>query len=642
MEITGNPRIEKPASQSAESTLFWQQKILERIAAADPLNEILNDLIALIEEERPTVKGSFVLLDPDGVHLHVAGTGNLPKSFIDAIEGISNGPQGGSFATALLRGESVFVSDISSDPLWDDFRDVALSNGLHACWSIPVRSRKKDCNRVLGAFAVYSSEAGLPDERLEDLISRIQNLACIAIESSSANRNLQSSESRFRTFVENVSDAFFLHQSDGTIIDVNDQACRQLGYSREELIGMKPEAFVVPFTPQWLQSLLHSLNLGANLLLETQHRCKNGSVISVEVRLSSFNGSGGRQVVASVRDVTPRKVIEDQLSAKKELLEQTQELAHLGSFEWNIQSNELTWSDELYRIYGYSPQEIRLTLETFLSHIHPDDVSLVRTTIEQACVAGASFSMEERIVRRDGSIRKLDSRGLVIRDDSGHPVRIVGACRDITERQRSEAALRESEERYRLLVELLPDAILININDRVEFCNKSCLDLFGAKDSEQIVGKSPSELIRLDLQEDSQHGIAEGLKSQTTSHVARRKLMRLDGSEVPVHLLEIPITDRGNNGVLVYMHDLTEQERSIELLRSVSESVTDAIVTCDETGVIISANSATTRMFGYSMAEIIGRTIGILMPDVFRREHAEYLPNYLRTGVSKVLGIARE
>lgn len=640
--ITTDPLLEKSTVTCAESVLLWQQRILERIAEAAPLNEILDDLIALIEDELTTAKGSFLLLDSDSVHLHVTGTGSLPKSYNDAIEGMSIGPQAGSCGTAIFRGENVFVSDISTDPLWADFRELALSHGLRACWSIPLRSRRKNSERLLGTFAVYSSEVGLPDERLENLISRIQYLACIAIDSSLANQRLQASESRFRTFVENAPDAVLLHRTDGTIIDVNDEACRQLGYSREELIGMKPEAFVVPFTPEWQQSVFQSLSLGMKPLLETQHRCKNGTVIPVEVRLSLFNSGGEQQVLATVRDMTSRKRIEDQLSAKTELLEQAQELAHLGSFDWNLQTNDLTWSDELYRIYGYSPHEIKLTLETFLGHIHPDDVALVKTTIEQACVAGTSFSIEERIVRRDGTFRRLDSRGRVIRDDSGQPVRIIGACMDITERQLSETALRESEERYRLLVELLPDAIFININDRVEFCNKSCLNLFGAADSGQILGKSPTELIPLDHQENLQNKTDDGCKSPAKSPVARRKLMKLDGSEVPVHLLEIPITDRGGNGLLVYMHDLTEQERSIELLRSVSESVADAIVTCDEAGVIVSANSATTRMFGYPMTEIIGRTIGILMPDVFRKDHASYLPNYIRTGITKVLGIARE
>ena len=434
--------------KSVEKDLLRQQKILERIAEAASLNEVLHDLVVIIEAELPSVSCSFLLLDADGVHLHVGSGGKLPKSYNEAIEGISIGPKVGSCGTAVFRGESVFVSDIASDPLWVDFRDLALSNGLRACWSVPIRSRKSRANKILGTFAVYSSEVGLPDERLNTLISRIEYLACIAIENNQTTRNLHDSEARFRRFVENTPDAFFLHQLDGTIIDVNDRACTQLGYSRDELIGLTPYAFDFELKPEKMESLLTMLNQGQCPIFEAQHRCKNGTVIPVEVHLSPVESAGELQVLSTVRDVSARKHIEEELRAKHELLEETQEIAHLGSFEWNFHTNHLTWSDELYRIYGYSPQEIEMSMETFLSHIHPDDLSFVQAEIHQACLNGSAYSMEERILWRDGSIRTLDSRGRVICDDSGQPARIIGACIDITERKRAEAERKRLENQF--------------------------------------------------------------------------------------------------------------------------------------------------------------------------------------------------
>ena len=434
--------------KNVEKDLLRQQKILERIAEAASLNEVLNDLVAIIEAELPSVSSSFLLLDPDGVHLRVGAGGKLPKSYNEAIEGISIGPQVGSCGTAVFRGESVFVSDIASDPLWINFRDLALSNGLRACWSVPIRSRKSRENKILGTFAVYSSEVGLPDERLNTLISRIEYLACIAIENNQTTQSLHASESRFRRFVENTPDAFLLHQLDGTIIDVNDRACTLLGYSRNELIGLTPYAFDIELKPEKVESLFMLLNQGQHPIFETRHRCKNGAVIPVEVHLSPVGTKGELQVLSSVRDVSARKGIEEELRAKHMLLEETQEIAHLGSYEWNVRTNHLTWSDELYRIYGYSPQEIELTIETFFSHLHPDDLSFVRAEIQQACLNGSAFSMEERILRRDGSIRTLDSRGRVICDDSGQPARIIGACIDITERKRLEAERKRLENQF--------------------------------------------------------------------------------------------------------------------------------------------------------------------------------------------------
>ena len=434
--------------KNVEKDLLRQQKILERIAEAASLNEVLNDLVAIIEAELPSVSCSFLLLDPDGVHLHVGSGGKLPKSYNEAIEGVSIGPQVGSCGTAVFRGENVFVADISTDPLWVDFRDLALSNGLRACWSVPIRSRKSREKKILGTFAVYSNEVGLPDERLNTLISRIEYLACIAIENNQTTQSLHASEARFRRFVENSPDAFLLHQLDGTIIDVNDRACTQLGYSRDELIGLTPYAFDIELKPEKMESLFTLLNQGQHPIFETQHRCKNGTVIPVEVHLSTVGAAGELQVLSTVRDVSARKQIEEELRAKHELLEETQELANLGSYEWNARTNQLTWSDELYRIYGYSPQEIELSMETFLGHLHPDDLSFVRGKIHQACLDRSAFSMEERILRRDGSTRTLDSRGRVICDDSGQPARIIGACIDITERKRLEAERKRLENQF--------------------------------------------------------------------------------------------------------------------------------------------------------------------------------------------------
>ena len=441
-------RLSDGLLKTVEKDLLRQQKILERIAEVAPLNEVLNDLVAIIEAELTSVSCSFLLLDPDGVHLHVGSGGKLPKSYNEAIEGISIGPQVGSCGTAVFRGESVFVADIASDPLWINFRDLALSNGLRACWSVPIRSRRSGVNKVLGTFAVYSSEVGLPDERLNTLISRIEYLACIAIENSQTTQSLHVSEARFRRFVENTPDAFFLHQLDGTIIDVNDRACEQLGYSREELIGLTPYAFDFELKPEKMESLFTLLNQGQRPIFEAQHRCKDGTVIPVEVHLSPVGTAGELQVLSTVRDVSARKHIEEELRAKHELLEETQELAHLGSFEWDVQTNHLTWSDELYRIYGYSPQEIEPSMETFFGHLHPDDRSSVQAKIHQACLDGSTFSMEERILRRDGSIRTLDSRGRVICDDSGQPARIIGACIDITERKRFETERNRLENQF--------------------------------------------------------------------------------------------------------------------------------------------------------------------------------------------------
>ncbi len=117
-------------------------------------------------------------------------------------------------------------------------------------------------------------------------------------------------------------------------------------------------------------------------------------------------------------------------------LNEAQRLAHIGSWEWDIERNRVTWSDELFRIYGMEPQSTEVTFEVYLDHIHPDDRDLVRENVEKAYAGGDPFVFEHRLVAPDGTIRWSQSRGRVVADDRGTPIRMVGTAQDITERKR--------------------------------------------------------------------------------------------------------------------------------------------------------------------------------------------------------------
>jgi PAS domain S-box-containing protein len=118
------------------------------------------------------------------------------------------------------------------------------------------------------------------------------------------------------------------------------------------------------------------------------------------------------------------------------LLAEAQEVAHIGSWEWDIAADRVTWSDELYRIYGFEPQSVGITYERYLERIHPDDREAVRQAVERAVAEGTSFVFEHRTVLGDGRVRWLQGRGRVLLNDAGKPVRMVGTSQDVTERRK--------------------------------------------------------------------------------------------------------------------------------------------------------------------------------------------------------------
>ena len=119
-------------------------------------------------------------------------------------------------------------------------------------------------------------------------------------------------------------------------------------------------------------------------------------------------------------------------------LAEAQALAHVGSWEWDIAGDRVTWSNELYRIYDLQPERGQLNYDAYLSRIHPHDRDGVRATVEGALADGRAFEMTHRVVLGDGTERTVQGRGRVILDRAGHPVRMVGTAQDITERERVE------------------------------------------------------------------------------------------------------------------------------------------------------------------------------------------------------------
>jgi len=160
-----------------------QSKILQRLAANAPLPEILERLVLLIEAQSPGMLCSILLLSDDGDHVRHGAAPSLPKEYVEAIDGSAIGPKHGSCGTAMYRGEPIVVTDTTVDPLWDDYRELALANGLRACWSTPILSGR---GKVLGSFAMYYQEPRTPTGDEADLTEVATRIAGLAIEHHAA------------------------------------------------------------------------------------------------------------------------------------------------------------------------------------------------------------------------------------------------------------------------------------------------------------------------------------------------------------------------------------------------------------------------------------------------------------------------
>jgi GAF domain-containing protein len=162
-----------------------QKKVSEMIEANAPLADVLTNLVLLLEAQSPEMLCSVLLLSDDGDHIRHGAAPSLPEQYIKAIDGEPIGPKNGSCGTAMWRGKPVVVTDVTSDPLWEDYRDLAIASGLGACWSTPILTKT---GKVLGSFAMYYREPRAPtgaEARLTEVATR---LAGKAIEQRNAQR----------------------------------------------------------------------------------------------------------------------------------------------------------------------------------------------------------------------------------------------------------------------------------------------------------------------------------------------------------------------------------------------------------------------------------------------------------------------
>jgi hypothetical protein len=164
----------------SESIREAHNRVLELAIGDSPLEKTLGELIGIVESTSHTgVLGSILLLDADGKHLRHGAAPSLPPAYCEAIDGAEIGPRAGSCGTAAFLGEPVFVSDIANDPLWADFKAVALPHDLRACWSTPILTRG---GKVLGTFAMYHREPREPTLRDLALVDLITQTAALVID----------------------------------------------------------------------------------------------------------------------------------------------------------------------------------------------------------------------------------------------------------------------------------------------------------------------------------------------------------------------------------------------------------------------------------------------------------------------------
>ncbi|MBI3805037.1 MAG: PAS domain S-box protein [Nitrospirae bacterium] len=292
------------------------------------------------------------------------------------------------------------------------------------------------------------------------VITRLENDEGKRIGFAKITRDLterRQAEQRHRLLVEGVRDyAIFMLDPQGRVVSWNRGAVQIKGYQLDEIIGKHFSVFYPDEDKVWDKAGYELKRAVEDGQFEDEgwRVRKDGSRFWASAVITPIRNEEGELIGFSklTRDLTERREAEERLRKSQAQLSVAQRIAHIGSWEWEIASNTLTWSDELYRIYGLSSRSEGMTYDRYLTFLHPEDLASVKEIIEKAYQNGQTFAFEHRIVRPDGIVRILHSQGEVLLNKEGKPVRMFGTAQDITERKQVENAIRKLNEELEIRV----------------------------------------------------------------------------------------------------------------------------------------------------------------------------------------------
>lgn len=309
-------------------------------------------------------------------------------------------------------------------------------------------------------------------------------------------REIENEREKFKQFFENEPEYCYIISPKGIIIDVNKAALNGLGYKKNELVG-KPLKIV--YAPEYLQKMKTLLIKwkktgklkNEEMVIITKKGIKRTVLLSVDSIKSQDDKIS--HSVSVQRDITVLKKAEDALKHSEQRYELAQRAANIGSWDWDITTGDLQWSDTIAPLFGFKRGEFGATFDAFIESVHPKDRKFVEDSVNACIEKSKDYDIEHRIVWPNGNIHWVSETGDVIRDKNGKAVRMLGIVQDITERKKAVEELKKNLEMFDdILSALGAGLILIDLDKKIIWGNRTSVDLFGQL--ENIKGKNCYEI----------------------------------------------------------------------------------------------------------------------------------------------------
>ncbi len=590
--------------KSVESLLEGEKRVLEMIAKGAPLAKSLEATVGLIESQAPDILGSILLLDEEKIHLRHGAAPNLPGDYVQAIDGQAIGPKAGSCGTAAWRKEAVYVRDIAADPLWKNYRDLALRHGLKACWSTPIKDAD---GKVLGTFAMYYRQPASPDGEHLRLIDLATHIAAIAICRDSAMEQLRKNEAKLKEAQRLGKLGYWERDLLEDRITWSDETCKIFGVSFPNG-GLSQAGLQEMIHPEDREIQRRALEETLKQLqpYDVEYRIvkPDGETRFIHVIDQIVRDETGRPVrlFGTVQDITERMRVEEALRRSEHELRLV--IDTIPVMAWTLRPDGVV--DFLNRRWvDYSGIALEQYIANPAEPIHPEDTDRVFKRWQEQMALGKGYDDEMRLRGANGEYHWFLVRTEPLRDDHGKIIKWFGVSTDIEDRKQAERVLFETKSQLQLILENSPLAIAgLNAEGRITSWNKAAERMFG-----WTAGEAKDRLCQTVLEADRQNylqTIGKVMQGETILGLVSYRRKR-SGEILTCSVSFAPQRNEDGDpvGVTAIIEDVTERKQSEDairqsqqLLESVLATLPVGVVVTNQAGDILLSNAASKAIWG--------------------------------------------
>ena len=413
---------------------------------------------------------------------------------------------------------------------------------------------------------------------------------------------LKTSQDYAQSIVESSMDMVIAVDLERHIIEFNKAAEKAFGYKKDEVMGKHID--ILYANPDDGSRINRKVSELGREVTEIWNRRKNGEVFPCLLSSAVLQNSRGEKIgyMGMSRDISEIAKSDERLKAAQEYAQSivNSSLDMIIAVDKNL--NIIEFNKAAEETYGYNSKEL---LGNPVSILYADAEESNR--VYEATVVKSRYVQEVASKRKNGEVFQSLLSSSVLRDAKGAMIGVMGVSRDITEKNRADQALRESEERYRTLVELSPDPIAVHIGGTLVFVNTAAIQIFAAKSSEDLIGRSILDLVHPDYRIIVKDRVLQMSKLGKRVPTIQEKFIKLDGKSFEAEVAAMPFLWHGKSAIQVVLRDVTERIKAEQTIRgseakyrALVENVLDGVYQTTPDGEILTANPALARMLGYS------------------------------------------